>query len=283
LKVARDDIQNASRGGFEAGLAQNEAEFHVSTGVMSDVVAKVLRKSDTFEWVVSELVHQFKELESDGGPEDYPGIPFERFDELVDMDIFMFSNIMDEMEHQDVEPEMAIARYLVEEEHLDLEWDWGNIDQQDDEEFEEDYGKTKQEAIGEIVAQVEKDYPRAIELLKGIRELSHDFGVDPRDFGMRPEHFGVAPDGRVVVLDYGFDESAKSFYREQKEIDELEEELTNEPFQKDMRRQHPKWKSALSGWAATKTKTYPGKPSMKRGKSAPPNAPQFENKKRGNK
>ena len=266
LKVARDDlIGQKVRGGFEAGVAQNEAEYHVSTGLMNDVVAKVLRKSNTFEWIVSELVHQFK---PDDTEDVTHGIPIERFEDIAGISFYDFSEVMSEMQYHDITPREALMKMLVDRDHEDgdIDWSWDDIYDLEPEEFKEEFGESRKEAAEPYVEFVRKEMPKAIELLEGIKELVEDFGTKTADLEHRPEHFGMTASGRLVVLDYGFDEQVKqSFY----------EQLTNEPYQQDMRRMHPRWKNRLIGKGGNKTSVYPGRPSMKRAKSAPPNAPQL--------
>lgn len=230
LKVARDDDDSENektvqvKNADSAGRAQNEVEARISKKA-GDIVAKVLRSSDHYDYVVSELVHQFKDWGSEDPDEETHGIELDKFEDIVGIPWELWKYAMEFADNEDLSAEHLLMAAYIEagyDNGEDFEYSVEDLRVYDDKEFEERFGM-KKPTIEDFSTQ---GNPRkAITHLEKILDFAYAYDLQHGDLVVS-DHYGVTANGRLVILDYGFNEDVRnSYYMHESEIDALEEAL----------------------------------------------------------
>jgi len=178
LKVAKS---LRDRGSVDAGISQNKSEVNLVTDPrIKPIVAKVFDYGPDFIWVMSEAVRQ---LES-----------YREFEDEVGFDLIHLVELATRVvEGEPYENIMKQISEMIRETNNDRKIMMNTPGVEDDDEYELEKNEFSED------------------IFKGIIELIK-FGLVDQDL-MEFHQWGKTSDGRIVVLDYGFDrETQKEFY-----------------------------------------------------------------------
>lgn len=180
LKIAWDKIL--------AGFAQNEQEVELSTNpAMKPIVARVYDAAPDYSWIISEITRPFKGYDAF---EHSIGLPNKAFDSLL-------RRTLDSDVDYEEAFELVEARVVRE-----IEMTFNRHDP----DFSTKVQRVAQKTVGGARHDILKP------LIEGIREMKKAVGLNIDDL-TRYDHYGKTADGRVVIIDYGFNSDIRNkFY-----------------------------------------------------------------------
>lgn len=160
----------------QRGPAQNEVEVSVYTNPTTQpVVAKIYDFDPSYRWIVSEAVRELRRNSE--------------FEPLTGIDFNLFCNALNEIDLQS-----------------DLEYENEKIQDYSPGTFDYNYHKDQIEHIEQIMKATNDPFVVSVKALIDQNQL------ETTDIGII-NHWGKTADGRVVLLDYGFDaEVANRYY-----------------------------------------------------------------------
>ncbi|MFA6049704.1 MAG: hypothetical protein WC761_00635 [Candidatus Paceibacterota bacterium] len=167
---------------YEAGKAQNEAEVELTTNPrIKPVLAMVYDFAPDYSWLISEITRPFKSYDF----EQAIGLDSRMFEVLL-MRVIRYGKPLDKaLEEIKAEAETKIQSY---------------------EKWKIENGKQTLKDLETI------NLPKITRLFNGLSELVRTINLDLDDL-MRSDHYGLTGDGRVVVIDYGYNkEIGRQFY-----------------------------------------------------------------------
>jgi len=159
---------------IDAGIVQNETEVDVSTNPHTKpVVAKVFDADEGYCWIISELVKPLDGDKSDVN--SVTGLPNATFAQLLKYTLDSGLSFDEAVEH-----------------------------------LQDSYGAYTGNSWRIMARKALESFNRPLceKLITGIREMQMSFGFDITDIIYRAEHFGKTADGRIVILDYGYNDQA---------------------------------------------------------------------------
>lgn len=206
LKLARPE-PDAS----EKGLAQNEAELEVWTNpLIKPIVAKIYDYDPKYRWIVSEITRPFARRSN---MEQAIGSDSTMFEEILYYVLTKnFNSFNEGLESYRKRQEALLerSRQLMQE----LEARKANPNDRSA------FGyKSQEESLGWDIYEASRRLdavsglsPKIKTLLTGLVELKNKTGFNVDDLA-RLDHYGLTADGRIVIIDYGYNrEIGRKFY-----------------------------------------------------------------------
>jgi hypothetical protein len=160
-----------------AGIAQNRLEHNISEdSKYNEIIAKVINADPDYKWVISELVNPIYYVDSD----DY---------------------------NEEIKEKEEFAKYSPAE--------FDTLMQGIDSKYSPAYLPGSGYKAFPQYRKIIKKHPKSEEIkrkVKLVQELINDWGLNFSDIAV-PSNWGRTADGRVVILDFGYDEGIrKDFY-----------------------------------------------------------------------
>lgn len=210
--------------GGDKGRAQNKLEVETFTNPKAKaVVAKIYDYDPAYNWIISEITRPFK---SSIKPEQAIGIDSDTFEEILRYSLMGKTQSFDQtMRHLTGKAEEDLKNIKRDEEALRAEQellDSGFFDYEGETELRlhKTQIKNKEKDLGWRTFEVEKllakfskmNVSRLKPLIDGLIAMRDEINLDVNDI-MRMDHYGLTADGRIVLIDYGYDlEVGRKFY-----------------------------------------------------------------------
>lgn len=159
----------------QRGPAQNEVEVSVYTNpTTKPVVAKIYDFDPSYRWIVSESVRELRRNSE--------------FEPLTGIDFDLFRRALNDIDLQS-----------------ELEYEQEKIQDYSPDTFDYNYHKYEIKKLEEIIKTVNDPF------VKSVRSLVDQNQLEIADIGVI-NHWGKTANGRVVLLDYGFDQAVANRY-----------------------------------------------------------------------